>query len=91
MSEIQTAQRRAEVLYAAIADEALNKCTVMAFVYEFAEQTRRAALREAAKVAREFSKAYDIEWWRVMTKKEISAAMCRNIANALDRLASEGE
>ena len=44
-----TAQRRAEALYADIADEHLDKNYVIDTLYDYAQQARRDALEEAAK------------------------------------------
>ncbi len=51
---------------------------------------RAAGLREAVKIARTFNKGFDIEWWMSKTKKDISVAMCLELAEAIEQQASEG-
>lgn len=41
--------------------------------------------------AREFSKPYSMEWWMTLSKREISAVMCRDVADALDARAAQSE
>ena len=54
-------------------------------------RAKAEGMREAAIRAREFSKPYSMEWWRTMTKTGISAAMCRDVADALDARAAQIE
>ena len=54
-------------------------------------RAKAEGMREAAIRAREFSKPYSMEWWRTMTKTGISAAMCRDVADALDAHAAQIE
>ena len=49
--QVDTAQQRAEAIYAAIADEHLDKDYVMDTLYEYAQQARRDALAESADIA----------------------------------------
>ena len=41
-------------------------------------------LERAREIATGFSKPYEIDWWMTKTKKEISAIMCLDVADAID-------
>ena len=50
------------------------------------KQTSRDALAEAVRVCREFSKGYDMEWWRETPKTEVYKTACLEMIAQLDRL-----
>ena len=54
-------------------------------------RAKAEGMREAAMRAREFSKPYSMEWWMTLSKREISAVMCRDVADALDARAAQIE
>lgn len=52
-------------------------------------EARRQALEEAAQVAENCSKGYDIDWWMTATKKQVSATICLDVAAAIRDLAAK--
>lgn len=95
--EIDTAQRRAAFITGECRCHEGYKCRNLIdpdCVYhhyaddiaEALEQARRDALEEASKVCREFSKGYDMEWWRETPKTEIYKTACLEMIAILDRL-----
>lgn len=87
MNKIDTAQRRAEALLRSLgvlntAGWEVGKDRRIAYILEYAAQTRRAALEEASKVVNDYNLSHD------HGKKATKA--CDDIFEQLDRLASEG-
>ncbi len=74
----------------AIRDE--DELEVAASLLDAALRRAKAeGMREAAIRAREFSRPYSMEWWMTLSKREISAVMCRDVADALDARAAQIE
>jgi hypothetical protein len=48
-------------------------------------------LREAAYISDNFSKGYEISWWRKQTKGSIAETLCRDVAEKLREKAKERE
>ncbi len=63
-----------------------DQAIVLAALLATEQQARREALEEAAKVCREFSKGYDMEWWRETPKTEVYKTACLEMIAQIDRL-----
>ena len=69
--------------------KACSYCRQIDVIQAYGDREYRRGLEAAAKAAWKFEHGFDIEWWMTMTKKEIAAAYCREMAAMLDRLAQE--
>lgn len=58
-------------------------------IEEVLRQTYVDGMMKASLTANTFSKAYDIEWWRLSTKTAVAAQFCRDVAEKIRQQAKE--
>ena len=91
--QIDTAQQRAEALLRSLgiintAGWEVGKERRIAYILEYAQQARREALAEAAKVAREFKGGFTLDVFscKLISDKDGPWTLGTDIATAIDRL-----
>jgi hypothetical protein len=88
---IDPVQQRAENLYGSLTCSTFREQyhdpeNDVEIIKDALQQARREALAEAAKACREFSKGYDMEWWRETPKTEVYKTACLEMIAQIDRL-----